>query len=471
MISIKKFIVLVGFVLIGVACAPVAQPAAQPPAAPQATAATQATAAPQATTAAAGGEKSALSMWYFNWPPGYEYQDKRVKEYMQQHPEVTINFDHSVPPTGEGGFEDKVTAALATGTGPDIFAVINPQAIKLIDKGQLAPIDAAAAKALGYDSVDALKASRYPGAFASWSDANGTPYGYHWELSWLQLYCNDEHLKAAGIDPDKVDIKTWDDLIALGKQVIEKNPSFYKDSSGKFVKNFIKFPMYYDDTWSMQVLTAFLAQAGGSVLNPDKTAAAINSPEGIKALETMMKVSRELGDPNVGPTEPGAIHTAFGSGEQTCDLAGPWMNIAFLKANNSPVLGKYHVYGMPSIEAGKPGNVFWGWAWVVNAQSQNKDAAWKFLRFLEDDPQGQALASGIWQPVPGIEGGQVGKEVPYAQAIADSAKGAQAIFVTDKYAEIARLLRGKIESMAFSGADVKTSADEAAGEINNILKQ
>ena len=45
-----------------------------------------------------------LSMWYFNWPQGYEYQEERVRLYMNENPNVTVDFDHSVPPVGEGGF-------------------------------------------------------------------------------------------------------------------------------------------------------------------------------------------------------------------------------------------------------------------------------------------------------------------------------------------------------------------------------
>ena len=426
--------------------------------------------APMASDMEAEDQPVELSMWYFNWPPGYEYQAERVRIYMNDNPHVTIDFDHSIPPVGEGGFEDKVTSALATGTAPDIFAVINPQAIKLINKGQLAPIDDDAVGALGFDSVDALKASRLPGAFDSWSSADGTPYGYHWELSWLVLYCNDQHFRDAGVDPDAVTLETWDDLIAVGKQVIEGNPDFYLDDDGNFKRNFIKLPMYFDDTWSMQVLTTFLAQAGGSVLSGDRMSATINDAAGVEAVEWMMRVSRELGDPNIGPVIPGEVHAAFGSGEMTCDLAGPWMYEAFLVATESPVVESgYHAYGMPAIEAGTPGNVFWGWAWVVNAASENKQAAWEFLRFLEADPQGQATASGIWQPLPDIEKGWGAGRVPYADLVAAAAEGGQAIFVTEHYAEVARILRGKIEAMAFEGADVQASLDEAAEEINSIV--
>lgn len=453
------------FVIAATACGGAA-PAA-PTQAPAAAAPTQAPAAAQPTQAPAAGAKADLSMWYFNWPPGYQFQETRVQSFMKEHPDITVKFDHSIPPTGEGGFEDKVTASLATGTAPDIFAVINPQAIKVIDKGQVAPIDADAAKALGFDSVDALKASRFPNAFDSWSDSKGVPYGYHWELSWLLLYCNEDQLKAGGVDPATMQVNTWDDLVNIGQKVIAANPSFYKDSSGKFVKNFLKLPMYYDDTWSMQVLTAFLAQSKASVLNSDKTAAAINSPEGVKALQTMVNLSTKLGDPNVGPTEPGAIHSAYAAGEMTCDLGGPWLYDAFVKVADKPI--KSHAYGMPTID-GTPGNVFWGWAWMVNAQSKHKAEAWQVIKYIEDDPRGQAVASGIWQPLPGIDK-LLAKDVPFADSIAGATKGAQAIFVTEQYAAIARILRGKIESMAFSGADIKSSLDAAANEINAALKQ
>lgn len=418
----------------------------------------------------AGGPVN-LTIWYFNWPPGWQYQEQRIQRFMQEHPNIKVTFDHSVPPVGTGGFEDKITTSLATGTAPDVFAVINPQAKRYIDQGLLAPIDDQAAKALGYDSVAAMKAAHFPGAYQSWSNSSGVPYGFHWELSWLQLYSNDAQLKAAGIDPNTVSLKTWQDVIDLGKRVIKANPSFYLDANGKFKKNFLKLPMYYDDTWSMQVLTAFLAQSGGRVLNSDLTKSTINNSQGVKALTWMMKLSRELGDPNIGPVVPGEIHTAYATGDQTMDLAGPWMYKSFIQATkNSPLLKTgYHVYGMPSITAGKPGNVFWGWAWCVNAKSQHKDQAWQLVGYIEADPAGQAEgSSGIWQPVPGLAQ-KVKGQIPFAQQIEDAAQGGQAIFVTEHYAQIARILRGEIESMAFQGADIQSSLNDAVKKIDPIL--
>jgi hypothetical protein len=59
--------------------------------------------------------------------------------------------------------------------------------------------------------------------------------------------------------------------------------------------------------------------------------------------------------------------------------------------------------------------------------------------------------------------------VPYADVIAPGAEGGQAIFITEHYAEIARIVRGAIEVMAFEGADVQETLDAACEEIQPIL--
>jgi lactose/L-arabinose transport system substrate-binding protein len=412
-----------------------------------------------------------LTHWYYDFPPFADYQRQRIESFQAENPGITVEFDSSIPPVGEGGYEDKITSSLATGTAPDVFSVISPQALRIIDLGQLAPIDEAALAALGFDSLDALRESRYPGAFDAWTDADGNIYGIPDAISFYSLYCNNDHLAAGGVDPATVDITTWDDFIAMGKAVIEANPSQYKDANGTFVKNFIKLPMYQDDTWSMQTLTQFLAQSGGSVLSADGATSTLNAPEGVAAVEKMMQISRELGDPNIGPVVPGEIHAAVASGDQTCGLAGEWMYGAFLKPTNSPLLDHYTAFKLPRLDADRPGNVFWGWSFVVNAASANKDAAWKYIGHLTADPNGIVENVGIWPPVPAIEELQGVKDTPFGDVIAANREGGQHIFKTLKYTDVARVLRGRLEAMAFEGLPVQATLDEAVAEINDILSQ
>jgi maltose-binding protein MalE len=445
------------------ACAPAATTG--PTATPGAT-----TPGATATATEAAGPVT-LTHWYYDFPPFANYQKQRATEFMAANPGVTISYDSSIPPVGEGGFEDKITSALATGTAPDVFSVFSPQAPRIIDKAQLAPIDDAAVKAIGYASVDAMKAERVDGAFDAWADANGTIYGVPDAISFLTLYCNDDQLTAGGVDPKTLQMKTWDDFIAMGKKVIAGNKSFYQDASGAWVHNFIKFPMYQDDGWSMQTLQTFLSQTGGSVLSADGKSFNLNAPEGVAAVSKIMEISRTLGDPNIGPVVPGEIHSAVASGDQTCGLAGEWFYGAFLKPSNSPLLGHYTAFALPRVTADKPGNVFWGWSFVVNAASKNKETAWKYIGYLTADPNGIIANVGIWPPVKDVTALQAVKDTPFGDVIAANREGAQHLFKSLKYSDIARLLRGKIESMAFEGADVKSTLDGAAAEVNQILAQ
>jgi ABC-type glycerol-3-phosphate transport system substrate-binding protein len=422
-----------------------------------------------AGTAASAQDDVTITHWYYNFPPFADYQRERIESFKEVNPAVTVEYDSSVSPVGEGGFEDKITASLAAGTAPDVFSVISPQAPRIISLGQLAPIDDAALAALGYESQEALEATRVPGAFDAWKDANGTIYGIPDAISFYNLYCNNEHLAAGGIDPETVEIATWDDFLEMGRTVVANNESFYKDENGNWVKNFIKLPMYQDDTWSMQTLTQFLAQTGGSVLSEDGTSSALTSPEAIRAVEMMMTLSRELGDPNIGPTVPGEIHGAVANGEQTCGLAGEWMYGAFLLPTESTLLGNYTAFPLPRMDADVPGNVFWGWSFVVNAASEHKDEAWQYIGHLTADPNGIIENVGIWPPVNDIESLPGVQATPFGDVIAANREGGQHIFNSQQYTDIARMLRGSLELMAFEGADVTEVLTGVSGEIDSLV--
>lgn len=433
----------------------------------------QAAASPGASGPAASGSAApiTLKMWYYDFPPAWQFFEERIRQWTQVHPDIQIDFDHTIPPVGVGGFEDKTTASLAAGTAPDIFVTFNPDAIKYITNGQLAPIDDAAAKAMGFTSVQAVIDSRLPGSFSSWQDSQGQPYGLQNELYGMSLFCSDAAFKKAGLDPDKVSFDTWDDLVTVGKQVIAADKSFYQDANGNFTHNFLKFPNLVDDGWSMQVLTAMLAQSGGTVLSADGTQATINSPEGVAAVQKIVDVGRALGDPNVGPAAPGDQFAAFSSGDQTCALSGPFLEPAFLRPTRSPILGAYHVYRLPYIDASKPGNVFWGWAWSVNAASQHKVEAWEFINYLLDDPQGLLAATGSTEPIPGIEKGWGAASITgFDKMIAGVENGQLIQPISVHYSEVARILRGQIETLMYEGGDVKAALDSAASDINAVLK-
>ncbi|MBW4082455.1 sugar ABC transporter substrate-binding protein [Paenibacillus sp. S150] len=105
------------------------------------------------------------------------------------------------------------------------------------------------------------------------------------------------------------DIWTWDEFTAAVKQVMEKGGA--------------KYGLVWDFTphrW-----TTMLYQFGGSMLSEDGTKAAINSPEGVQALEYFIKLHEEGVMPKsvwLGSENPNNL---FRSGQVAVHLAGNWM--------------------------------------------------------------------------------------------------------------------------------------------------
>ena len=142
---------------------------------------------------------------------------------------------------------------------------------------------------------------------------------------------------------------------------------------------------------------------------------------------------------------------------------------AFLKPTDSPLLGNYTAFKLPRMDADVPGNVFWGWAFVVNAASQHKDEAWQYIGHLTDDPNGIIENVGIWPPVLDVASLPGVQATPFGDVIAANQEGGQHIFISQKYTDIARLLRGVLEQLAFEGSDVTEALTNASSEIDGIV--
>ena len=106
---------------------------------------------------------------------------------------------------------------------------------------------------------------------------------------------------------------------------------------------------------------------------------------------------------------------------------------------------------------------------TLKPKTKNKVLLEKLIRLSEADPQGQAKASGIWQPCP-ISRRAGEPERAQAQIIPAAAEGGQAIFVTDTLCRDRPYSRGAIEATAFSKQTCSDSARHCLREnIQPIL--
>jgi len=433
--------------------------------APAATPAPTATPAPPSPTPVPTEAKPVeLTLWTWKTPDVETFVNGRLEVFQKENPGAKVIYS-AFPSTGEGGYEDKILTSLATGTGPDVFFIVDAQTPRYASKGQIQPIDDAALKAMGFGSLDDLmKAYDYkPGALDGWS-WEGQPYALLFEVSWLSLYANTDMMEDSGIDPATVKLETWDDVIAAA----EKMSRF--DDKGNFTREGFDLPTYGDDTWCNMTMQVFLSQTGGSLVSPDGKEAWINKPEAIEAFQQMVKIVRgsKAGNPDFGSPGIGGLYLDWFAGKNTA--MSLWHPPFWKAISTADIRDHYKVYPMPTMADGRAGNVMWGWGWVVNAASTQKELAWKLVHALTSDFEAVCSTVGNWLPLEDLmDYPCVQENLGREGLVASLDRNPQFMLRSVYYPEITRIARAAYERVIFEGEDLQAAMDQAAKEINEVL--
>jgi ABC-type glycerol-3-phosphate transport system substrate-binding protein len=443
----------------------VEQPTAVQPTAEQPTA-VQPTAEQPTAVQPTAEQPIELQLWTWTTPTTHEYVTQRINTFKAEHPNVEVTYTE-FPSVGEGAYEDKLLTSLATGSAADVFFITDSATQRYASSSQIIPIDDGVASTLGFGSMDELLYENLhylPSALEGWS-YEGKPYGFPYELSWLYLLANTDCMKDSGIDPESVDLSTWDNVIETASLMSRF------DENGNFTREGFELPTYGDDTWTMIIATVFLSQSGGSVLSPDGSEAWINKPEAVAAFQQMVDIiNSDAASPDFGAPGVGGVWTDFFSGESLC--MSTWHPPAYVAGIKGQALeGRWKAYTMPHMKNGGPGNVYWGWAWVVNAATEHPSEAWQLAYTLGSDFELDCSTVGNWLPLDNLSESKCVQQNPEYKVIAavPAESNPHFIFKSPHYPEIARIVRQYYELMIYEGMDVQEGLDAAATEINDIL--
>ena len=371
--------VLLIAILAVTACAPV--PAA-PPAAPAPATAVPAPASPAA-------KEPVTLTWAFWGSPEESVSHLAVADaFMKEHPEIKIE-------TWNAPWSDyftKIQSLWASGDPkavPDIaFLWPTPS---YAAQGVLENLDPYIQKS-GYDLKD-----YWPGLLDS-AKYQGSVYGLPRDIESNVLYYNKALFDKAGVKyPD--DTWTWDDLQAAVQKLT------VKDASGKVTQYGLAMEGGKWPTW--------VNQNGGAILddyvNPSKCLLADpKSVAGIKYFSDMMNAGNAMRDADL--SQAGGDQAVFQSGQAAMIIQNTSRVSGFNKANMN-----YDVAVAPLPKGGKRWNIAGGAAWVMSAKSDNKDAAWTFLQWLQSSDGGEKLYT------------QRGEIFPALQSVANSP-----VFMTDQ---------------------------------------
>lgn len=338
-------------------CAPMPSPAA-PTAAP---------AAGAATTAPSEAEANApvtLTWGFWGSPEEKASHEKVAAEYMKLHPNV--KFEYFFAP-----WDDYFTKLKTLWAGGDPKAI--PDVLFLwptpsyAATGVLENLQPYIEKS-GYDLKDywpyLLDSARY----------NGAVYGLPRDLEAHALYYNKKLFDAAGVSYP-TDEWTWDDLLAAAQKLTVKE--------GDRVTQYAlgmeggKWPLW-------------VGQAGGMVLddltNPSKCT--LDTPEAMKGLQFFYDLmDKGYAMRSATLSQQGGDQAMFETGQVAMIIQNSSRVSAFNANNNLD----YDVAAVPVMPGGQRWNINGGAAWVMSAKSDNKEAAWEFLEWLQSKGGGQSI--------------------------------------------------------------------------------
>lgn len=378
---------------------------------------------------------------------GEKFMSELETAFEKEHPDIDLVFVDS-PFTG---FHDKAIIQFQAKKLPDVLLVQVDWVAEFADLGMLEPLDEWIAK----EPKSFME--NIPAAFhQKW---RGKQYYLPIESGSVALFYNTEIFKAAGISGPP---KTWDEFAEVARKVTNPEKKTYAVTATLQAEP--PTNMTYD-------IYPLILQAGGKLIDPATNKAVFNSPEGVKAIEWY--VARINGDkvavPGVLSNGEKEKRANFASGNVAMMFEGPW-GIAIQKQLNPNL--KYDIATLPA--GVTTGTMVRGSLNTVTTQAQNKEAAWKFVRWLSG-PTGIEMWSKGTGGLPArtdVSSQDWFKEKKIFQAFVDqmALPNAQSPFLSMPNAvQMNKIMTTEVQNVVQGTKTAKQALDDAAAEWNKIL--
>ena len=333
-------------------------------------------AAPAAEAPTASDGPTIITWAFWGSPEEAASHEAVGDAFMQEHPEIKLEYYNE--PWGD--YFTKMETLWASGDSaaiPDVlFLWPTPKYAAQGVLENLAPF----IEKSGYSVED------YWPALLESASYDGSIYGFPRDIEVNILYYNKDMFDAAGVAyPDES--WTWDDLLAAAEKLT------IKDASGKVEQYALAMEA---GKWSKWV-----NQNGGAILddfrNPAKcTLADPDAVEGVQFFADLMANGYAMRDADL--SQAGGDAAVFTSGMAAMII----QNSSRISTLNAAGMN-YDVAVVPTPAGGQRWNGAGGAAWVMSAASDNKDAAWTFLSWLQSTEGGQKIYAERGEIFPALQ--------------------------------------------------------------------
>ena len=271
-------------------------------------------------------------------------------------------------------------------------------------------------------------------------------------------------MSQAGLDPNSPPTN-MDEL----NNMIEKISALGDDIMGIGIQNAL-------ESLSVDYFHSWLWNYGGEILDDDGNVV-INNEEGVEAVEWLKSLVDN------GYLQPGLyireIRVLFAQNKCGFMIEGPWVT-GILRAESGKGEAFDEEWGVTTIPKGPAVNIDQGYnqpashVIVLSPTSPNKEAAFKFMEFLVSDSEITSAWYDNTGMFPSVK--DLLQEEKYQDEFVQTfVKAMEATRVPNawgpKYPEIAEKVAAAFQEVTLNGADVQTTLDTLAGELEKVLEK
>ncbi len=401
--------------------------------------------------AASGGQAAAggtTSIRISCWESGDALQPftKAIDSFQKENPSIKVSLE-CIPQD----YGTKLLAQLAASTGPDIFQNGDGDVAKYVQEGAVQPLDEF------ISGKDGLDMNVFLPGIADFGKVNGKTFYLTKDYSPLVLFYNKQLFDAAGVKYPDENWK-WEDLLAAAQKLTKPDGSQWG----------IEIPGN-DPTWLRGVLP-IIYQNGGKVVSDDgkTTTGYMNSKETVAAVQWYADLI--LKD-KVAPskTDMDALKGVdlFQTGKVAMSWTGRWPLQDYIKNTDL----KFGVASLPAGPKGKANALCWA-GFTLNSAGKNKDAAWKFLKYIAAGDGAKQFADYAFTAVKAVAQEQKLDTDQYNAPIIKDLANIKPLpeFTTPKWGDCGdKAYKAAMDEVFLKGSAVQAALDTAAKDADACL--